>query len=377
MAEHGQLSVNDRVLLHLSRFASDTPPEEHPKECSQAGIAHSVGISRTHVPRAVKALVREGLVEELRARVSGHERRMSVYAVTAEGVRTASALWEDLSDIRFVMKSPGKAETVTIKRLEEMVGRKQAIALVARSRAGVIEAVDRQTPKVRDLVDAPPAAGFFGRNEELEAMAAFMDSDSDLLVVRGNRGYGASALTRRFVDSLDDCNVLWISLSRGAGPRELGERMLGFARRFSPDAPQPFDALGVADALIVFDGYHSVPEETVEFFASIVVGAGEAKVIVTAGEDVPAYSWFYHKDELVSGKVREMKLRGLDVDSAKSLLGNPAIDSDAFKRIMMMTRGSPRILSLLRDRDFDGLKKNTVFTTQEIRYLLFLIEKTA
>jgi hypothetical protein len=43
----------------------------------------------------------------------------------------------------------------------------------------------------------------------------------------------------------------------------------------------------------------------------------------------------------------------------------------------MMTRGSPNTLRMLRDRDFEGLKKSTVFTSEEIRYLLFLMDKVA
>lgn len=73
MPESGQLSVNDRVLLHLSRFATDIQPEEQPAECTQAGIAFAVGISRTHVPRTVRGLIKDGLVEEITARVKGHE----------------------------------------------------------------------------------------------------------------------------------------------------------------------------------------------------------------------------------------------------------------------------------------------------------------
>lgn len=377
MAEPGQLSVNERVLLHLSRFASDVPPEERPRECSQTGIASSVGISRTHVPRAVKSLMKEGLVEELRARVEGHERRMNVYSITSEGVRRASKLWEDLSGTTFTMMSPGKVEEVKVEDIEEMVGRKRAIALVARARGGVVEMGDRRRPTVKDFEEAPDTEGFLGRNEELETLKAFMESDSDLLIVLGNRGYGASALAMRFVGSLEDYNVLWISLAPRKEPDELRERMLRFAKKSLPQSNDPLEALGIADTVVIFDGYHSVPEETVEFFADLVDRLDEAKVIITAREDTPAYNWFYHKKEVESGKVQELRLKGLDQASAKSLLGNPGIEQEAFRRIYMMTRGSPSIITMLRDRDFEGLKRNTVFTSEEIRYLLFLKDKTA
>ena len=378
MPDPGQLSVNERVLLHLSRLATDTSPQEHPAEASQAGIASSVGISRTHVPRAVKSLIREGLVEELRARVAGHERRMSVYAITSGGVRRASELWGRLSDTSFTLKTAGRAEEVTGRDIEERVGRKRALALVARSRDGVVEMEPARRSTVRNLASAPtPASPFLGRKEELESMSAFLDSESDLLVILGNRGYGASALTRHFVDGLDHYNILWVSLPSLEGLDALKALMLGFAERYSPGASDPFDALGIADTVMVFDGYHRVPEEMVEFFSNVIDRTEEAKVILTAREDTPAYNWFYHKREVESGKVRELRIKGLDKESAKALLGNPGIEPDAFRRIYVMTRGSPTALTMLREGDFEGLKKATVLTSEEIRYLLFLKDKTA
>jgi DNA-binding MarR family transcriptional regulator len=377
MPQPGQLSVNDRVLLHLSRYASDSTPGEHPEECSQAGIASSIGISRTHVPRAVKSLAKDGLVEELRARVAGHERRMSVYSITSEGVRRAAELWEGLSRTVFTLRSPGKTEEVSVGEIEAMVGRRQAVALVARARAGVVEMAGRRRPAVRDLEDAPETEGFVGRKEELELMSSFLESDSDILVVLGNRGHGASALARRFADSLEDYNVLWIPLAQCGGARDIEDRMLSFARKALPEAGGPLDALEVADTVIVFDGYHSVPDDAVEFFSDMVGRLQEAKVVITAREDTPAYNWFYHRREVDSGKVQELRLKGLDKDSAKTLLGNPRIEAEAFRRILGMTRGSPNTLRMLRDRDFEGLKKSTVFTVEEIRYLLFLRDKAA
>ncbi len=377
MAEPGQLSVNERVLLHLSRFAADTPPEEHPQECSQAGIAASVGISRTHVPRAVKSLAKEGLVEELRARVAGHDRRMSVYSITSEGVRRAAKLWEGLSATRFTVRSPGKTDEVSASDIEALVGRKKAIALISRARGRVVEMTDRRGPVFKDLDGAPEPGAFLGRREELDALHVFMESDTDLLLILGNRGYGASSLARRFVDTLEDYNVLWVSLAEHVSPDAIGERMLGFAKRFLPGASGPFDALGIADTVMVFDGYHSVTEETVEFFAAMVGRLDEAKVVITAREDTPAYNWFYHKEELESGRAQELRLKGLDKDSAMALLGNPGIESEAFRRIYMMTRGSPNTLGMLRDGDFEGLKRSTLFTSEEVRYLLFLKDKTA
>lgn len=131
MGDSGQLNVKDRVLLHLLRFATDVPREEHPAEITQAGIALAVGISRTHVPRAVNSLMREGLVEELRERVADHERRMSIYTITPEGHREAEGLWQKiLSSDLIVLKGHGQVRMLG-SELEALIGRKRAVAAVS------------------------------------------------------------------------------------------------------------------------------------------------------------------------------------------------------------------------------------------------------
>jgi hypothetical protein len=57
------------------------------------------------------------------------------------------------------------------------------------------------------------------------------------------------------------------------------------------------------------------------------------------------------------------------------MLGNEDIEADALRRICMITKGQPMVLRMLRDGDMEGLKQNSVFTAEEIRYLLFLKDK--
>ncbi|MCJ7607480.1 MAG: hypothetical protein MUO94_06520, partial [Thermoplasmata archaeon] len=171
MVSEGQLSVNDRVLMHISRFAADPAPEEHSPECTQVGIANAVGISRTHVPRAVRSLIKEGTVEEVRGRVAGRGRRMGVYVVTSGGLRRVVAIWEELLDRRFVLDRDGERLEVSGLELGEMVGRKRALMVISQSRDGVLRLDGRGGNPVRMLdaaLDGPES--FFGREEELEAI---------------------------------------------------------------------------------------------------------------------------------------------------------------------------------------------------------------
>ena len=377
MPEPSQLSVNDRVLLHLSRFATDLQPEEYPPESAQTGIASAVGISRTHVPRAVKGLIKDGLVTELTARVKGHERRMNVYAVTAEGMRRSEDLWKIALEMAFPVASGGKTVTMTGKDIETLVGRKRALAVISQMRNGIVAIDETRRAPVRELGNAPSVREFYGRDSELDFMESFMESDSRMLVVLGNRGYGISSLARKFVDEQEDQDVLWTTLERGTTADGLRKRLIDFAKRLGKTAAKVEEVFQLENLLLVFDDYHSVGEDVVEFFSSIVNVQGEAKTVITAREETPAYNWFYHKEQVDSRIVQELRIRGLDEASARRLIGNPTIEADALKRIMMMTRGQPILLKLLGERDLAGLKANTVLTAEELRYMLFLRDKNA
>jgi hypothetical protein len=376
MPEPGQLNVNDRVLLHLCRFATDVPPEEYPADCTQAGIAVAVGISRTHVPRAVRGLINDGLVTELTARVKGHDRRMNVYAVTTEGLNNVDRLWKTLLTLSYPVLGDGKTTEMTGKDIEESVGRKRAIAAISQMRDGIVRIYETRRAPVRELKEAPAIEAFYGREAELKLMDDFMDSDAKVLVVLGNRGYGTTALTRKFIEGQEEEDVLWAALTPETAAKELESKLIDFGKRVRKDVTTFSDVLGLGNAILVFDDYFSASDDLVELFADAVDNAKDAKIVISARQETPAYSWFYQKKHVDSGTVQELKIKGLDENSAKRMLGNDKIEKDALRRIMMMTRGQPMILKMLNEGDFKGLKKNTVFTSEEIRYLLFLKDKT-
>ncbi|MBN1678097.1 MAG: hypothetical protein JW880_06115 [Candidatus Thermoplasmatota archaeon] len=377
MPEPGQLSVNDRVLLHISRFATDIQPEEYPPDCTQAGIAVAVGISRTHVPRAVKGLIKDGLVAELTARVKGHERRMSVYVATTEGLRATEKLLETAQTQEFSVLKDGAIVRMTGRMIEELVGRKRAVTAISQMKDGVLAIDERRRAPVRDLTKAPHLDRFYGRGPELEKMDGFMDSHARVLVVLGNRGYGTTTLTRKFVESQDEEDVLWVGLREDTSAEEIERQLIAFARRIEKGIGDVKGVLGLDNTLLVFDDYFSVPEDVVEFFGWLVESTDSAKAIINARQETPAYNWFYQKRHVDSGIVQELRIKGLDAMSARKLLGNDRIEEDALKRIMQITYGQPMVLKMLRENDQKGLRKSTLFTPEEIRYLLFLKDKTA
>ena len=372
-----QLSVNDRVLLHLSKFATDTPPEIFPAESTQVGIAEGIGISRTHVPRAVKTLIREGFVEEVRARVADRERKMSVYAVTPEGFRKAESIWDSVRRSEITVVRNGVPTEMSGGSLEELVGRRPAVGLVARMRERTVELSGRGRAPVRLLGGASEREEFSGRAGEMEALNAFLESSARVMIVMGGRGFGTTSLVRESVHIHDSLDVAWFSLQELPESEQLEEAIVSFSNRIDPEATDVDSVLSLPNVLLVFDDYYSVNEGIVELFHRIVASKGPAKIIVVAREDMPAYSWFYQRRHVQSGVVNELRIKGLDEESARKLLGNPDIEPDAFRRVYLMTRGQPLLLGFLRDGNTDDLVKASVFTAEEARYLLFLSRKKA
>jgi DNA-binding MarR family transcriptional regulator len=98
------LTVDERVVLHLMDFIPNEEDFEAPEGTTQAGIAKGVGIERKHVPRAVKKLISDELVETRVSHVRGGKQRKKVYFLTFEGKALARRIWENLSKKRVMVR---------------------------------------------------------------------------------------------------------------------------------------------------------------------------------------------------------------------------------------------------------------------------------
>src|SRR3990170_3775700 len=87
------LTAGERVLLHLLNFWNAKDP---PEAITQLGIADAARLRRSHVPRTVKGLVREGYLEERDGRVHSRGRRVKLYYLTEAGLRRARELAQAL-----------------------------------------------------------------------------------------------------------------------------------------------------------------------------------------------------------------------------------------------------------------------------------------
>ena len=356
------LTSAERVLLHLhGQLGSRTPG----RESTQAGIAEGAHVLRSHVPRTLKALSEEGLVESRDARLLGRTRRTTVYVLTPAGVARAREL-VDAADGRTV-EVDGRTATLGEAR--------RALGLTA------VEALASLDDRGRLAGHVPPSEDreLVQRDEALAFLRRWRAGGARVAAVYGSKGMGKTALGRAFARAVD--RVAWIDLH----PDDTLETFAAtVAEATRSPVEDPADPESVATALagafdsgvhlIVVDGYGEVPEGVVDVLRAFLrtdASGKELKLLVLAQETTPAYCRFYGEPERRAGLVVEQHLRGLDLEGCRTLLSNPSIPDDALRRIYLLTKGCPLYLQYIREGDEYGLRQSSRFTKAEIRLLLY------
>jgi len=368
------LTYKKKVLLYLRDFVDSDLRDISPPEITQRGIAKAVGMRRTHVSRVVRDLVEEGLLKENRSRVKGRSRKLKTYSLTSRGLKCSNELFEGLKDIDIEVKKDGEIVTLPLPNVEDLV--EDGFTLM-----DTLEMVEEQgreldlrdeQDRVMMLQGAPTVDVLYGRGKVLEEIDDWLRSKAPLAVLNGRQGFGASHTARRFLDSLEDMDILWIDVQK----HELENRLSKFFERLGID-----DDLGEGinnnEIFVVIDNYYRVDDHEVDFMIELLDSlemGSKGKVLVTTREGLPVYERFYHREHLIEGKVVEIGLDALGKEDAKRILGTD-IDDDALKRVMLLTKGSPLLLKLLREGEVEEMEEKSALVKEQISLLMFLKEQ--
>ena len=374
------LTVNDRMLVHLFDYRNvqnDLPPD-----ITQAGIATSVGIRRSHIPRSMKTLMEEGAIEERRERVHGAGRRLKMYFLTEKGYRRATNIRKQIGRRKITVRcSSGETELPV----------SEASGLYEMSYTEILKNLGPED--VLDTTQTPPTAAtgkrdLVNRQAEILHMREWLAGKAPVLALYGHVGYGKSSLVRTLLDGAEGWRVFWKDLSEeddatdvlkplvhfATGKRGSSVRKLLEEGNFDGTMTALGEELRDSGSLLVFDNYSIVGEDLVDAFnalAHLLSGIEKAKMIVVAQEATPAYCRFYDRKMTEGGVVDEMHLKGLSQEDSKLVLGNPRIEDEAMRRIYLLTKGNPLFLTLMREGNAEELKKRSRFTTPEIQLLMF------
>ena len=98
------LTAKERIMIHLRDFHRYEKEVECPHGMTQGGISEATELTLSHIPRNLKKLKEEGLVNEGKAYISGRSRRYKTYFPTNKGLKYIKKVVTELGKI-MVLKS--------------------------------------------------------------------------------------------------------------------------------------------------------------------------------------------------------------------------------------------------------------------------------
>jgi tetratricopeptide (TPR) repeat protein/DNA-binding MarR family transcriptional regulator len=367
------LLSSEKILLHLEEFGRFEGDGEAPISLTQIGIADRVGLTRSHVPRALKSLVSEGLIQERLSHVRGGSRSRQTYFLTWEGSQAAEALrarivnaWVDVT----VGRNTRRAKVGEVPGLLGVRANVLDIAHGAEKGPVTVESLKRSVRReglVECLDMAPSPRPFFGRQGELELLSSWLAGGARLITILGPSGIGKTSTALRLMRRLKGTyHLLWLPLEDWDTLPSLLRPLAAFLARIGRrklltclEAPGPPETAAVHEllrtdfqdlaALIVIDDLQKASEEVarwVRIIAEAALGAlSGPRLLILSRERrqlCAPRSW--------SGAgVHELVLQGLDMASAESLAGRRLPSTDR-ARILSAAGGHPLYIEILSRR---------------------------
>jgi DNA replication protein DnaC len=366
-----KISIRSKILIHLYEFRALKDRYQYPMEISQEGIANAMHNIVAHIPREINKLIELGYVEKIKGKVTGKDKKLSVYFLTYNGIEEAIKTINKIKEEKITIDH----ETKSIRELSE---NRKDLTLIE-----IIDMVQKNEmfEKFEPTIEKTKFLKFYevkfeqesliDRKEELDYLKNWLNSKISFLVIIGSKGYGKTALIKNFVVSVKNYNILFLNFYNNRtflNFSETTEKVLNFE---SGDFKKEFLNYCIKNKiLLIIDSYFLVDEETVDFFNSLVDSNLEnSKILVSMREDTPYYNRFY--DYLsVDKKVLELKIKGLDREHTAQYLGKKM--DEKLDQIYKFTKGNPSILKLLKEKNEKKLRENTNFTPEQIKLLLFL-----
>ncbi len=383
MTNTTSITYREKLLIYLKDYIDCKEGVFFPKEVTQKGIANGLDMSRTHVSRVVQGLVDEGLLKEHLANVKDSERKLKTYTLTVKGIRAAEGLISHLEDTKINVVKDGENRVLSITDIKDesngKIGLLKAIDLMESSKGILdLDALGPEDP-IKMLEEGPEVESLYGRGQLLGKIDDWFRSEVPTMVLFGGRGAGTSSIARRFLDSVKDRHLLWVR-TKDRYREDIMGRLKDFIENI--DCCEDGDLLELLReqrALVVFDDYHNVKDDLVDMMSGLVDrlrNDDNLKIIVTAREGTPVYERFYHMEHIDKGKINELKIDTLGEEEAEKILGGP-LDPEALKRIMLMTKGSPLLLNLLKEEDIEGMNEACPLTKGQIYLLMYLKDQKA
>ncbi len=346
------LTVAQRVMLHLSLHSRYRDEFECPQEVTQKGVSGVLGLSRSHVALELKKLMEEGEVEVRLAHVRRAKSRRKVYFLSTSGERKAASMRRSAQEAEGMwIDSEGKSREGKGSDLLR-AARRLAMPLTS-----VYEGLLRGV--VVDLRQVPAEAAPFrtleivGRTMELEELRSWLKDGPPVLLLTGMAGIGKTTVARALFQETNQGvwtrvypfhspSSLLASIARGLSSAGRS-RLLSYMKSNPPDYIEAGLLLTreCAGLQLFFDDVSASPSAQVLRLLMESPPPG-CKVLMTARRRPD----FLKAADFLDGVVREMLIEGLTLEETKQLLQRLGLESESAKEVHDMTGGHPLMLKL-------------------------------
>lgn len=363
------LTVKERILLHLFDHQQFGEEYEVPLAITQTGIAEAAGFRVQHATQYLRPLRDEGLVEEDVRHIRRQPRRRKVYFLTHAGKLEAAALRSALfrETVPYRRRS-GKVEELPLAQVyqEERRGARILELLGELADAGAVSDAVEAVPGLVDFAQEAPAADlFYGREAELRTVLEGLQ-EAPVVVVTGMAGIGKSTLGAKVCETLRGAESLfWREVRPWDTAADLALRLGLFLRALGrPDLHDYLSAGGAMDlnrvedllagdlagvqGLLVFDDVHEAGPEALNLLSvlhrALQRQEGGARMLVLS-RVVPRF--YGVREAELEGSVREISLGGLDAEPSRRFLEDQGVSATVAPSLIATSGGSPLFLKLL------------------------------
>lgn len=377
------LTVDEKislVLIHHMRFLEEF---EVPPALTQEGLASLTGTARPNIARTLKRMGQKGRTTQRLAHIRGHRRRKKVYFLSNMGFEAAQKLSRGLGSLEISTEN-GKEELGDLAERLEM-------SLIEAYMSLDNDLYFKRTSSIKDPPGStedgfsPPGGAqlpysvpgeFLGRNVELKRLKDWLARDSSsFMVIHGMAGIGKTTLIGHFCASLKGRKVIWHRSTPGSSRAGEIHNIQISIKRAGMNCPaldevttvadlniiDPFDVASSLAAdldscerhLLVLDDLHRASEGFLDVMRSLVdIAPPTTRIVVTSRRKGGFYS---RRDVMVSGKIVELQLTGIDRDHSLSMLGSRGFSSEEAAAIWARTEGHPIALDLASLGGPDGV----------------------
>jgi DNA-binding MarR family transcriptional regulator len=379
---------------------------EAPQAVTQKGIADAIDIRVTHVPRSVRKLDDEGLIYESVMHINGMDKRRKAYFLTEKGMFSANEIKRNLEGRKVPYKDlEGNVKNVTLSEIGDLTGLKldvldliklvdkegilsqRSMDLLSEHAISDSEGAERKTFDFPHKV--PITSDFIGRKKEMDTLRNWFEDDNIVLVsISGKQGMGKSALLSKLLTQYkEDMNIFWFTYGKGDEFQEMRDFLADFFSRQDRGELKTIikgkgngigeiikglmTSIAGTDSTLVFDSFEKADSQSkklISLLSQDLKSFTGSKIFLL--HDMQAKQ--YVKPATGSEHFKELKLKGLDKASCKTLLSQKKLGKDEFERIFKLSEGNPLALKLIRSEDVKELEKSGKYSADELTLIKYL-----